>query len=331
MVNLLNTDLNLLVPLDALLTERNVTRAGARIGVSQPAMSAALGRLRRQFDDELLVRVGSHYELTPLAEDLAGRVRDVLRMAEETLNPRPGFDPASSTREFNLISSDYAVAVLAPLFMARLRLHAPDVKVRMASVDATAIDSPQTALRSADLLFTPRGQTSGIPSTDLFSDHWVCISGTARSGGRLDEDELRSSRWARAFADYGGTAADRQVDELVVGARVDLVVDSLALLPTAIAGTDLLALVPNRLLAHAESLAVVHRVEVPLPRIRLREAAWWHPSLQDDPGHRWFRGLVRDAARSLPADPAAQEPEELAARTEPAAAGPAAVEDRCPA
>ncbi|PRY13393.1 LysR family transcriptional regulator [Kineococcus rhizosphaerae] len=309
MVNLLNTDLNLLVPLDALLTERNVTRAGARIGVSQPAMSAALGRLRRQFDDELLVRVGSQYALTPLAEDLAGRVRDVLRRAEETLRPTPGFDPANSTREFSLISSDYAVAVLAPLFMARLRHEAPDVKVRIASVDATAIESPQTVLRSADLLFTPRGQTSGIPSTDLFGDHWVCISGTPRPAGRLDEQGLRRSRWARAFADHGGTAADRQVDELVVGARVDLVVDSLALLPTAIAGTDLLALVPNRLVARAELLAVVHRVEVPLPPMTLREAAWWHPSVHDDAGHRWFRRLVRDAARELPPDSPASQPE----------------------
>nr|WP_246314853.1 LysR family transcriptional regulator [Kineococcus aurantiacus] len=299
---MLNTDLNLLVPLDALLTERNVTRAGARIGVSQPAMSAALGRLRRQFDDELLVRVGSHYELTPLAEDLVSRVRDVLRRAEETLKPTPGFDPRNSTREFHLISSDYAVAVLAPLFMDRLRREAPDVKVRITSVDAAAIENPQTALRSADLLLTPRGQTSGIPSTDLFDDHWVCISGTPRPGGGLDEDELRRSRWARAFADHGGTAADRQVDELVVGARVDLVVDSLALLLTAVAGTDLLALVPNRLVARAELLHVVHRVRVPLPRTTLREAAWWHPSLQDDAGHRWFRRLVRDAARSLPAD-----------------------------
>lgn len=303
MVNLLNTDLNLLVPLDALLTERNVTRAGARIGVSQPAMSAALGRLRRQFGDELLVRVGSRYELTPLAEELGSRVRDVLRLAEETLHPTPGFDPASSTREFTVISSDYAVAVLFPLVMARLRAEAPDVKVRVVSVDATAIESPQTVLRSADLLFTPRGQTSGIASTDLFTDHWVCVSGTPRLGGRLDEDGLRRSRWARAFADHGGTAADRRVDELVVGARVDLVVDSLALLPNAIGGTDLLALVPHRMLRHAEALTTVHRIDVPLPRTFLREAAWWHPSWQDDAGHRWFRRLVREAARGLPADP----------------------------
>lgn len=303
MVNLLNTDLNLLVPLDSLLTERNVTRAGARIGVSQPAMSAALGRLRRQFDDELLVRVGSRYELTPLAEDLTTRVREVLRLAEQTLSPSPGFDPSRSTREFTLISSDYAVAVLAPLFMSRLRQEAPDVKVRVVSVDAAAIESPQTVLRSADLLLTPRGQTSGIPSTDLFTDHWVCISGSPRPGGRLDVEELRRSRWARAFADHGGTAADRQVDELVVGARVDVVVDSMALLSTSISGTDLLALVPHRLLRHAEALGVVHRVEVPLPHIPLREAAWWHPSLQNDSGHRWFRRLIRDAAHALPDDP----------------------------
>lgn len=300
MVNLLTADLNLLVPLDALLVERNVTRAGARIGVSQPAMSAALGRLRRQFDDELLVRVGSRYELTPLAEILAVRVREVLRLAEETLNPTPGFDPATSTREFTLVTSDYAIAVLGQHLFPLLRAEAPDAKVRIVSIDATAVHSPLTALRSADLMLTPRGQTSGIPSTDLFRDRWTCISGRPGPGRPLEAAELARSRWARAFAGSGGTAADRSVDELVVGARVDLVVDSIALLPLAVAGTDLLALVPERLLARSQMLVEVHRVEVPLPVVALREAAWWHPQLTDDPGHRWFRGLVRRAAALLP-------------------------------
>nr|WP_240895417.1 LysR family transcriptional regulator [Kineococcus siccus] len=300
---MLNSDLNLLVPLDALLTERNVTRAGARIGVSQPAMSAALGRLRRQFDDVLLVRVGARYELTPLAETLSVRVREVLQMAEETLHPNPGFDLLTSTREFVVISSDYAIAVLAPHLMPMLRAAAPNVKLRLTSVDQNAVDQPLTALRSVDLLLTPRGQCSGVPSTDLFEDHWTCISGRPHPDGEvLTLDELRHSRWARAFAGSGGTAADRRVDELVTGARVDLVADTLALLPFSIAGTDLLALVPDRLVSRAADLALVHRVRVPLPVVRLHEAAWWHPQRTDDPGHRWFRGLVRRAAAQLSPD-----------------------------
>ena len=82
-MNILSADLNLLVALDALLQERNVTRAGARIGVSQSAMSSALSRLRRQFDDELLIRVGTRYELTPLAQVLTGRVAEVLAAHRE--------------------------------------------------------------------------------------------------------------------------------------------------------------------------------------------------------------------------------------------------------
>src|SRR5215217_2732539 len=111
-VNLASLDLNLLVSLDALLQQRSVTRAASQMGLSQPALSASLGRLRRHFGDELLTRVGNEYRLTPLAVQLGDLARLALTGVERVFTAQPEFDPASSTREFSLFMSDYGVAVL---------------------------------------------------------------------------------------------------------------------------------------------------------------------------------------------------------------------------
>ena len=114
-VNLASLDLNLLVSLDALLQERSVTRAAARMGLSQPALSASLARLRRHFGDELLSRAGNEYRLTPLAVQLRDLARLALTGVERVFTAQTEFDPASSTREFSLLVSDYVVAVLGRL------------------------------------------------------------------------------------------------------------------------------------------------------------------------------------------------------------------------
>ena len=106
-VNLASLDLNLLVSLDALLQERSVTRAATRMGLSQPALSASLARLRRHFGDELLTRVGNEYRLTPLAVQLKELSRLALSGVERVFDAQTEFDPASSRREFSLLVSDY--------------------------------------------------------------------------------------------------------------------------------------------------------------------------------------------------------------------------------
>ncbi|MDB5091890.1 MAG: LysR family transcriptional regulator [Mucilaginibacter sp.] len=116
-MNLRNVDLNLLVVLDALLSERNVSRAAQRIGLSQSAMSAALARLREVFHDPLLVRVGRGLALTRNAEDLIVPIRDALSRIEQALLQRPGFDPAVDARTFSISASDYASLVLLTRFV----------------------------------------------------------------------------------------------------------------------------------------------------------------------------------------------------------------------
>ncbi len=124
------TDLNLLLPLKVLLEEGNVTRAGQRLELSQPAMSAALARLRRRFDDELLVRAGRDYELTPLARDLLPEVQHAVRLMQRALAARGRVRPVDqSTRTFRMAMSDYAIAVVHEPLVRLLGASAPGVRL----------------------------------------------------------------------------------------------------------------------------------------------------------------------------------------------------------
>src|SRR5690349_1363268 len=123
--------MNLLVSLDALLQERSVTRAAARMGLGQPTVSAALARLRRHFGDELLTRVGNRYELTPLAARLVDRTQTAVAGIERVFSAAPDFEPAATTREFTLLVSDYATTVLGPPLAAAFARTAPEARLRL--------------------------------------------------------------------------------------------------------------------------------------------------------------------------------------------------------
>jgi DNA-binding transcriptional LysR family regulator len=300
MVNLLTADLNLLVALDALLIERNVTRAGARIGISQPAMSSSLQRLRRQFDDELLTRVGSAYELTPLAQVLKEDVGEILRMVERTFDAQAIFDPACSTRSFRVITSDYCLTALSGKLMAMLQEEAPGVQVHFDAVTPLAVDRIKETLQNADLMLIPKGHFSGFPHTELFTDNWVCVTGADSPERTLTIEEMRDARWARLFgAEVASTLADRRVYDLQLGEKTDVIVDTFLMLPFAVAGTDRLALVQERLARMLAAVAGVRIMQLPISLPTLVECAWWHPSKSGDPGHQWFRRLVAKAAAEL--------------------------------
>lgn len=329
MVNLLTADLNLLVALDALLMERNVTRAGARIGISQPAMSSSLQRLRRQFDDQLLTRIGSAYELTPLAQVLQEDVSQILRMVERTFDAQAIFDPALSTRSFRIVTSDYCLTALSGTLMNMLQKEAPGVQVHFDAVTPQAVERIKETLQTADLMLIPKGHFSGFPHTELFTDNWVCVTGDTSPEKTLTVDEMRDARWARLFGtEVDSTLADRRVYDLQLGEKTDIIVDSFLMLPFAVAGTSRLALVQERLARMLASVAGVKIMQLPISLPTLVECAWWHPSKSPDPGHQWFRRIVARAAAELdtaaelgrePADPGSthiSEPSE-AERSEP--------------
>src|SRR5215469_6752044 len=150
----LEIDINLLVALGALLEDRNLTRAGARIGMSQPAMSAALARLRRHFGDDLLEREGRGYRLTVFGEQLLPTVQDALRQMEATMQRSPRFDPADSDREFSVAASDYTVSILADLLLRQVSRDAPGVRLQLHPIPVD-VHSASHGLATHDVVIGP--------------------------------------------------------------------------------------------------------------------------------------------------------------------------------
>lgn len=307
-VNLASLDLNLLVSLDALLQQRSVTRAAAQMGLSQPALSASLARLRRHFDDELLTRVGNEYRLTPLAVQLRELARIALSGVERVFTAQPEFDPASSTREFTLLVSDYLVAVLGDTVAGLLAEEAPHTRLRLSTHSPAVVDRAEQALLTADLLFLPPGFLSDLSRRDLYRDEWVCVVAADNPAAErgLTVEDLETLPWVATY--HGPTAstpAARQMRMLGIEPRVQVVVENFLTVPGLVAGSDRIALLQRRLVDLLPLNTGIRALPVPFEVSPLIEAMWWHPVFDDDPEHAYLRDLVVRATELAVGAPAA--------------------------
>ena len=299
MDDLRGIDLNLIVVLDAILTERNLTRAGEAIGLTQPAVSGAAAKLRRLLDDPLLVRTGRTSELTPRAVALQPVVREALAEVSRTLTLRPLFDPLTTDRSFRLTASDYALAFMTAPLLEILGQEAPHATVEFA---------PLNNLGPLDLLredVAIASATRGVPgkSQSLFSDTMVCI--VRRDHPRLQCGALTLADLAEipyvqvSFADGVTMYADDALTAAGVTPHVARSVPGFLPVPWAVAGSDMFGFVPARLAdLYAESLDLV-AARIPLPLPVLVEAAFWHPSKSSDPAIQWLLGILRTVAERV--------------------------------
>jgi DNA-binding transcriptional LysR family regulator len=294
-VNLASLDLNLLVSLDALLQERSVTRAAARMGLSQPALSASLARLRRHFGDELLTRVGNEYRLTPLAVQLRELARLALTGVERVFDAQTEFDPAKSTREFTFLVSDYVVAVLGDTVAALLAEEAPNARLRLTANTPAAVDRAHQVLLSTDLLVLPHGFVSDLSHRDLYRDEWVCVVSTENElvGDELTVENLETLPWVVTF--HGPTAAtpaSRQMRMRGIEPDVQVITENFLTVPGLVAGSNRIALLQRRLVALLPLNLGIRALPPPVEVGQLVEAMWWHPAFDDDPEHAYLRDLV---------------------------------------
>lgn len=296
-----NVDLNLLVALDALLVERNVTRAAARLCIGQPAMSASLARLRKHFDDPLLARDGRGYVLTTLAESLVDPVRSAVVAAEAVLGRLPGFDPATDQRTFTIIASDYVALVLLRPFLADLAVEAPSITI---SVHHVAADNDERLRRgSVDLVIFPselNRELADLPRTELFSDRFVLVAD--RDNPDL-VDGIDLDRFANLpyLSVAGGqpSLVENQLDAQGIVRRADVLTESFAAAPLMVVGTRLVAVVQERLVRFVAGGSALQILEPPFDLRPLTEAMWWNPRTTDDPAHRWLRRRLRDRAATI--------------------------------
>ncbi len=296
-------DLNLLAALGALLEERNLTRAGARLSVSQPAMSGALARLRQHFGDELLVRSGREYVLTPVASRVLPAVQEALRQVERTLCVPPEFDPATSTRQFSIAVCGQSLLALSGL-PGRVHAAAPRVRIETWPITAAVLDGDRVLL-GHDLLVGPAGvlgAQAGGEHEVIARDRLVYLADPANSrlrDGRLTASDLAALPHAAARApDTDPAAAATALARLGITPNVVLTTAGWLPLPFLIAGTDLVAAVPERLARRVAAAAGVTVIEPPFGTIEITETAWWHPMRATDPALTWLRTILRQNAES---------------------------------
>jgi len=289
-VNLASLDLNLVPSLRALLEERSVTRAGGRVGLSQPAMSAALARLRHHFDDDLLTRTGNRYDLTPLGAALLERTATACDLLERVFTTQAHFDPAAEQREFTLLGVDYGFAVFGAALARLVHHEAPGVHLRFRQADPQITEQTGAMLSVVDGVLMPHGIISGFPAVELFHDRWVCLIADDHPdvGERLTLDDLSQLPWAVYQRPYDAPV-NRQLSMLGIDPRVEVSVQSFQLLPALVAGTRRVALIQERLARQLHSTVAVRVLPCPFDAVPVREALWWHPLHAQDAGHIWLR------------------------------------------
>ncbi len=294
-------DLNLLVALDALLTEKNVTRAGVRLNLSQSAMSAALARLRDFFNDELLVLVGRTMVLTPLADDLAQSVRDVLLQVQATIASKPRFDPAVSDRHFTIAVSDFVTNVLMVELLRGVRTLAPAITFELRRVGKRASEDLEAG--TLDFLIAPEPYVSRAhPREKLFEETHSCIAWTKnrRVGAKLSlEQYLALGHVLVQLDDTGPNYDERVLRDLKHRRRVEVVATSFEVVPQLVVGTDRIATLATRLARKYEKKLPIKVLPVPVDIPPMIEVLQWHRAHDQDPAHAWLRTQLKEAVAKV--------------------------------
>ncbi|KQU80834.1 MULTISPECIES: LysR family transcriptional regulator [unclassified Rhizobacter] len=288
-------DLNLLVTLEALLAEQNVTRAASRLHLSQPAVSAQLGRLRELFGDPLLIPAQRGMTPTAKADELRAPLRDALDQVRATVGRHGHFDPARARLTVAIACTDYLQAALVQPLVLQLRRQAPGVRIALRTLDLAQL-AAQMARGDVDLaLMTPGDAPAGLRSRHLFDERYVLT-------GRRGHPRLRRKLTAEQFAQLEHVIVSLRggdfvtpVDELLaaLGLRRNVVLSAASFLfvPEMVARSDLVALVPQRLVRdRTDALRIV---ECPIPVPGFEVGMLWHERNHAHAGQRWVRDVLK--------------------------------------
>ena len=296
-MNINDLDLNLLRVFDAIATEGSVTIAGERIGLSQPAMSNALARLRALFDDPLFVRTPRGMRPTPFAQQLAQPVREALRLIQGALQQHAGFDPRGSGNTFRFSMSDIGEMVFLPGLLERVKRDAPGVKIEVVRIP---IKDVHAALEAGDIDlavgFLP-GLTTGMRQQPLFREHYVCMLRADHPliGATISAKQFRAA--AHVLVSYAGTG-HQVIDETFaaegLSARIAARVPHFLVVPMILARTDLIVTVPSRVAAVFAQEGNFKVLPLPLRMPSFEVRLHWHQRYHQDPANRWLRGVMAE-------------------------------------
>jgi DNA-binding transcriptional LysR family regulator len=305
--NLRSIDLNLLVAFDALVVERNVTRAGQRIGLSQPAMSKALNRLRHLFDDPLLVRRDRAMEPTARAIELSIPIRGALADISRTLATPAVFDPAAARATLRIATIELYHTRLLPSLVRHLRRHAPGIDLQVRANDCSSMHD-QLESGEIDIALAPLGTNVGeLNAEPLWTDHLITL--VAEDHPLREPVDIEAFAAAAHLVDAGhvqvapdGTGSS-VVDAILAARglrrRIALVLPSAVGVPFVVAATDLVATLPSRIVRGLASVPHVRLVTPPLPGVEVSPHMFWHRRTDADPLQAWLRAAIRDIAAEI--------------------------------
>lgn len=296
-MNLRELDLNLLRTLDVLIEERQVSRTALRMHVSQPAISHALGRLRRHFGDPLLVRQGQEMVLTPRAEELAGPLRQVLAEIRQLTGPAH-FDPAHAEGRLRIACTDYALAIVMPHVLAGLARDAPGLSIAYSHISGEMFEQLESGF--LDLCLSGQASYRELQLEVLFQERFVLA---VRGDHPLVGEPLTVERfiaWPHVLVDVVHSrlhVIDERLAAMSLQRHIALRMPSFLAAAFFARDADLIVPIPERIASvHAKSMGLA--ILQPPPELELGPFDYvqaWHPRRNEDPLHQWLRALVRQA------------------------------------
>ena len=296
MKSLQTLDLNLLKAFSVLMDERNVSKAAERLAITQPAMSGVLARLRDSFDDPLFVRVQRGVVPTNRALELAPQVKKVLNEVEQLLQP-PQFDPTMAELTVRIACTDYAMRAVIVPFLHLLKIQAPKIKVAVLAINESIVQN-QLEQRQIDFaLVTPDFQAPDIHAQNLYDERYICA--VRHNHPIAQQTELTLEQFCQleqALISYHGCSfsgvTDKALQAMGLQRNVSLSVQNFIILPELLEQSDLLAVVPERLITHLDNLK---RFKPPLKIQGFTKTLIWHERTHKDPAYRWIRELIEKA------------------------------------
>lgn len=295
-------DLNLLVALEALLTEKSVTRAAAKLNITQPAMSGALARMREYFEDPLVIQIGRHMELTPYAETLVAPIHDIIMRIDSAIANEPAFDPKESKRHFAMTLSDYLIRVFLQGVLVEVHREAPGITFEFRQSSARVQDE----LESGEVDFVIGPEIDVLPDHPhefLFEDTYTVLAwaGSTVVGDTLTFDEYLSLRHV-VFrnANRGAPWLERWFAQRYGDVRqIEVAAQSFELLPHLVVGTDRITTIQSRLADLVVKTLPLKRITPPIELPVLTEVMQWNVHRDPDPASRWLRTKIKQHAERL--------------------------------
>jgi len=296
-------DLNLLVAFDALMSTRSVSRAAERLNLSQPAMSAALARLREYFGDDLLVLLGKRMHPTAFADELMPQVRASLLGLESMLAKSPNFDPAKSHRNFCIVTSDYTLASLIVPLVARLAEEAPGIRIDC------QLPHPHTVHEldegKVDIMITPDYVIGGNHPAYVLYEEPQLVAGwsgnPAIAGGSISEDEFFAAGHVAVLLGNGATMsyADRQLELMGRPRNIEVTGAFFTAVPWLLEGTTRLAVMHERLAGNLKGRFEIATAPLPFDMPPMKQMLSYHAGRKDDAGLTWLRTCIEEIVRDF--------------------------------